>query len=604
MDYSNLTTKDLETRYNYLPSRIKAIFDGVDINLKLNKICEDNHVTDEEKKISVFQLTGMVLLGVLHTDDLAGEIDKYLSLNNYKFSKAFAEEITKKIFEPVRSEIEKNYRPITAASAKNLATESGVATIKMTPALTGAEKKPVPLGQLDSKDAFAKPLTPPSFSPQPKPTSPSFKPPLPAERTIPASASTTTPNFASKNPPVDLSRKSEEVQVRYDKSAVETQSKPTAAPIPQSKLVEMKKEVAPAISKEAFGMGAEIQRLERAGNELLEVLKKREEKAPTIVSTPTKPQAPISPSVPKQAPILETWKSSEGKSPSFSIPKEIKFPTGQAGQGPVMIHQEAATAPIRPNVDFKLNFPQTKPIESFTQKSELPKMAKIEIGGTTEKQLEGVVKSPVIQPPKVVHYNAFQTPMEKPTPTPPTSSLPASPKNPAPLNQNPFVKTGKGLGDMRMEPQPATTNPQKIKTVDFTQDNAVSNRDMGQVKTKRSWFSRLFGKKNNSPVNFTQPAPLPVQPMKPPAAPAQPFPKPQKFPATPSNPIQTPKLPASMPTIPKPPTQTPSINTQNLKNFAAAPQSIKPNTQDVKSLNSTLKDSDIIDLNTLKRKGF
>ncbi len=569
MDYSSITEKDLAIRYNYSSSKLKAIFDSKETAVKVDRICADNHILADEKKIMVFQLTAMVLLGVLHIDDLASEIDHYLSLNNYKFSKAFAEEITKKIFEPVRAEIEKNYRPIANTSAQNLQTQSGAAAVKMTPAAPAAEKKPIPLGQLESKDAFAKPLTPPSFSPQPKPftqTNPNVRPLMPLQRVTPTPPTASAANnFQSKNPPLDLSQK-HAVATGMQPPAPRVVVKPAQIP-PQLKPVEIKREVPVMPTKEAFGFGAEIQKLERAGNELVGVLKKREDKklryGGDMIEAKKEVPAPIQPAA---VPL--------------SAPK----------QGPVMIHQETSTQPIRPNVDFKLNFPQVHPIESFGQKGEIPKMAKIEIGGTTERQLEGMVKSPIIQPPKVVHYNAFQTPVDKPMPSfvQPSATLKPQVPSQTPLSQSPFVLTGKGLGDMRMEaPRPATPsmNSQKIRTVDFVTEGTPKE------KPKRGWFASLFGKKERVEDKNTRDT-METQSRHDGNITAS---------QTPARPI--PPVPPTPPAPPRP--QASNVNIQNIGNFVGTPKEqlspVAPKTQDIKPQDSPMIDADIVDLNTMQK---
>lgn len=554
MDYSLITEKDLETRYNYLPSKLKALLDSEDILLKLDTISNNNHIQDDEKRIKVIQLFSFVLLGVLHVEDLAGEIDRYLSLNNYKFSKAFAEEITNKIFAPVRSEIEKNYRPIAPTTAKTIETQAGQTAVKMTPAAPQTQRGPVPLGQLEAKDALARPTTPPRFSPQPtSQPKPAFVPPPPFQRTTPTPAPSANVPM-SKIPPLDLSQK--HATAAGMPSPIQTpqitKTAPTAQPI---RPIEIKRE-APFQKKDEFGFGAEIQKLERAGNELVEILKEREEQKEKVeIKTPSPKPAPA----PGQPPLR---------------------------QGPVMIHQESAPEPIRPSTDFKLNFPAAKPAANFSGKGEIPKMAKIEIGGTTEKQLEGVAKSSVIQPPKVVHYNAFQTPMDKPTPSPiqppnPVSQPPMPDKKP--LSQSPFVQTGKGLGDMRLESNMGdkvasggqeNLQPKKIKTVDFVDENAPIQEQ------KKGWFAKIFGKKDVKMKETTLSSPVPIQPTR--------------------VPITPPPVP---PAAPKPTAPVPPMNIQSVKNFAGTPkEQVVPKTQDIKPQARQFRDTDVIDLNTFEIK--
>jgi hypothetical protein len=114
MDYSLLTEQQIQKRFDSLPKEIKNVLDSKNDIEIVRQICR-NHYLDEERTLMVEQLTGLVLLGFVLPDELSREISKNLNLN-IKHSADIAAEIDRKIFAPIRSDLEKVYKPLSSGT--------------------------------------------------------------------------------------------------------------------------------------------------------------------------------------------------------------------------------------------------------------------------------------------------------------------------------------------------------------------------------------------------------------------------------------------------------------------------------------------------------
>jgi len=104
-----ISKKQLITRYDTLPDNLKeALFSEFNTNL-LWKICEDQHLS-KDKILTIATLVGDVILGFVAADDLGAEIRKELGLIP-ELANSIAAEIDRKIFAPIRSDLEKVYAP-------------------------------------------------------------------------------------------------------------------------------------------------------------------------------------------------------------------------------------------------------------------------------------------------------------------------------------------------------------------------------------------------------------------------------------------------------------------------------------------------------------
>lgn len=102
-------------RYDTLPESLKdAGFSPYNTSL-IQKIGEQNHLS-EEKISTISLLVGYILFGFVHPEDLAKEIKIELNIAP-EIANSIADEIDRKIFMPIRSDLEKVYQPAVAAES-------------------------------------------------------------------------------------------------------------------------------------------------------------------------------------------------------------------------------------------------------------------------------------------------------------------------------------------------------------------------------------------------------------------------------------------------------------------------------------------------------
>lgn len=177
-----LTEEKILKRIDSLPQRLQEALDSehnVDI---VNQICTKNHLLDEEKAETIRQIAAMVLLGFLHSYDVAQEINEYLNLNNPQLAREITNELDAKVFSPLKDELENNFRPLMPEKEEKLVAEiMPPALIKKEEAKTGEKKTEVPLEvkpvEIKIEEIFG--ATPPSASGRGTP-SPITPPPVPS----------------------------------------------------------------------------------------------------------------------------------------------------------------------------------------------------------------------------------------------------------------------------------------------------------------------------------------------------------------------------------------------------------------------------------------
>ncbi len=98
-------------RWDTLPDNLKeALFSEYNAET-LWRICESQHLSDDKIE-KVATLTGDVILGFLHPEDLGQEIRKDINVA-VEVANTIASEIDRKIFAPIKSDLEKVYSPVT-----------------------------------------------------------------------------------------------------------------------------------------------------------------------------------------------------------------------------------------------------------------------------------------------------------------------------------------------------------------------------------------------------------------------------------------------------------------------------------------------------------
>jgi len=98
-------------RYDLLTENLKAaLFSSSNAEI-VRKVGESQHLT-EDKIVVIGKIIGYVILGFIHSEDLAQEIKDALNLNS-EIANSIAQEIDRKIFALIRADLEKVYQPPT-----------------------------------------------------------------------------------------------------------------------------------------------------------------------------------------------------------------------------------------------------------------------------------------------------------------------------------------------------------------------------------------------------------------------------------------------------------------------------------------------------------
>lgn len=110
-NYTALTENELFHRFSSLSADLQEALASEKVLFITRGSAKNHHVTDEEQVLIIQQLTGLVLFGYVHAIDLGREIAQATGLNP-KLAADIADEISKKIFSPIKDELERNYEPL------------------------------------------------------------------------------------------------------------------------------------------------------------------------------------------------------------------------------------------------------------------------------------------------------------------------------------------------------------------------------------------------------------------------------------------------------------------------------------------------------------
>lgn len=103
----NITRQQAINRWDKLPMILReAMFSERNADI-LWGVCETQHLS-EDKIRKIAALAGNILLGFIHPEDLAKEIKDAVGINS-EIAEIIAKEIDRKIFTPIRSEVDKAY---------------------------------------------------------------------------------------------------------------------------------------------------------------------------------------------------------------------------------------------------------------------------------------------------------------------------------------------------------------------------------------------------------------------------------------------------------------------------------------------------------------
>ncbi len=163
----NVTQAQAQKRFQVLPEAIQDAMFSVKSADIISSVCSQNHLSDE-KTAKVSESAGWVLLGFIHPEDLAGEIRDSAGID-IKIATPIADQISTKIFQPLREEIEQIYSPSTEGD-EGLAEK--LRPVSLEEIASAAEAAPAPA------PVMASPV-PPANAPEPAKTA-SVPAPAPA----------------------------------------------------------------------------------------------------------------------------------------------------------------------------------------------------------------------------------------------------------------------------------------------------------------------------------------------------------------------------------------------------------------------------------------
>ena len=98
------------TRWDTLPDVLREALFAEEVSDFVWKTCRAENIP-EEKIFDVARIAGYVLFGFLHPEDMAVEIRDALKID-IRIATAIADAINKRIFTPLRPDIDKVYEPI------------------------------------------------------------------------------------------------------------------------------------------------------------------------------------------------------------------------------------------------------------------------------------------------------------------------------------------------------------------------------------------------------------------------------------------------------------------------------------------------------------
>lgn len=466
----------------------------------LNKIAETEHIS-EEKVLIISQVAGYVLMGFLHPEDVAQELKERMQIDG-RVAQNIAQTLNTKVFTPLRSEIDKVYLPVGKEDEREPSFESSKGgapneSVKAVPApkpISTKETEPklpsMPWNR-DSVKMTPAPEAPRAPKPPQAPQASNKGPMMIEEINEPKLPNLGTTRFSAREIPKP-----------------QTTTPPASLTSRPVEALEKKKPAGSLSSnqKEAdfSGIIDEIKKLEESGEELVDVLRKREdeqERKGNLSALPahkTSPEGKQAPSLPKQE---SRWQEPGSK-------------TG----GPVILQETQGMKPISPSRDFHLEAsPQQIPADGKPE--ETRQIAKIEVGGSQKANSSGPARTEIIRPPKTIHYSSSQTPIARPKED--QNLFLQSQTKPSGLGKK--VNFHSDSSDLPKPPGvfelPKKDQGKSVKKINYgVQDSSIQNfartSSNPEEKTGKGWFKSLFGGKKNDKDLFASPPtpPLPHPP--------------------------------------------------------------------------------------------
>jgi hypothetical protein len=117
-----ITHQEVSIRYDTLSDVLKDAGFSIQNVQIIRRIGEENHLS-YDKVLIISELVGYILFGFIHPEDLAKEIRESLNLNP-EIANSIADEIDRKIFAPIRIDLEKVYAPPSEEEVLDLRTKT------------------------------------------------------------------------------------------------------------------------------------------------------------------------------------------------------------------------------------------------------------------------------------------------------------------------------------------------------------------------------------------------------------------------------------------------------------------------------------------------
>lgn len=105
-------------RYDLLQENLKdSLFSAQNAEI-IRRVCASHHLT-EDKTVIIGKIVGYIIMGFIHPEDLAGEIKNALNINP-EIAASISREIDRKIFSPIRNDIDKVYSPLEGSAEEHI----------------------------------------------------------------------------------------------------------------------------------------------------------------------------------------------------------------------------------------------------------------------------------------------------------------------------------------------------------------------------------------------------------------------------------------------------------------------------------------------------
>ena len=174
--------QEIQKRFRQLSEKLKTALSSPTSFKIIDNICQTNYLKKEWVE-DVAMVTAEVLLGFLHPEDMRKELQEVIGVN-FKIADSISQDINKRIFAPLKEEIDKVYSPLPPLEEGEeipLVPEKPKEEVKISP-------PPIDLRQKEEvKPNIPTAPTPPTITPKPL-----SQPPIPSS--IPTSSSTTMPS--------------------------------------------------------------------------------------------------------------------------------------------------------------------------------------------------------------------------------------------------------------------------------------------------------------------------------------------------------------------------------------------------------------------------